>query len=214
MSERDPVPVGKYEILCYTCKAPFDAMEAIWCNCLISDRTLVCPSCMNCFCKAPVSYKDKIWTGAPEAFWDRRFEEHQKDSTPILNPKPESVSRPLVLIVDDDLMIQKIAARVIEKMGYGIIVANNGVEGLDLVKQYHPDLVLTDALMPKMDGREMAKAIKADAATSKTKVIIMTSLYTGTKYKAEAFRQYQVDDYLSKPLDFTQLSALLQKHLG
>jgi CheY-like chemotaxis protein len=68
--------------------------------------------------------------------------------------------------------------------------------------------------MPKMDGREMAKKIKTDPDLAKTKVIIMTSLYTGTKYKSEAFRQYRVDDYLSKPLDFTQLRMLLQKHLG
>jgi CheY-like chemotaxis protein len=152
-------PVQKYEILCYTCKAPFDALEAIWCNCLVSERTLVCPSCMNCFCKAPVSYKDRVWSSAPEALWDRRYEEHQKDSMPIRNPTPETAKHPLVLIVDDDLMIQKIAARIIEKLGYGVVVANNGSEGLDLVKRYHPELVLTDALMPKMDGREMAKAI-------------------------------------------------------
>ncbi len=214
MSEENKSGDEKYEILCYTCKAPFDALEAIWCNCLVSERTLVCPSCMKCFCKAPISYKDKVWSAAPEALWDRRYEEHQKDSMSIVNPAPGLTKRPLVLVVDDDLMIQKIAARIIEKMGYGVVVANHGAEGLEMVKRYQPELVLTDALMPKMDGREMAKAIKSDPSIAHTMVVIMTSLYIGKKYKSEAFRAYHVDDYLSKPLDFTQLSSLLQKHLG
>jgi len=85
---------------------------------------------------------------------------------------------------------------------------------LDLAQRYKPDLVLTDALMPRMDGREMARRIKEEAATAKAKVVVMTALYTNVKYRTEGFKKYKVDDYLAKPLTFEDLRAVLQKHLG
>jgi CheY-like chemotaxis protein len=74
--------------------------------------------------------------------------------------------------------------------------------------------VLTDALMPKLDGREMARQLKQDPETAKIKVVLMTALYKGIKYEHEARKAYRVDDYVTKPLDVEQLRAVLQKHLG
>jgi len=94
------------------------------------------------------------------------------------------------------------------------VVARNGQEGLDLAKRYRPDLVLSDALMPQMDGREMCRRIKEDPETAGAKTIVMTGLYTAVKYRTEAHKAYKVDDYLTKPLDFALLREMLQKHLG
>ena len=204
---------GKYEVSCYTCKARFDALDSVWCNCLVGERSLVCPSCLNCFCKANTAYKERFWAFAPQELWDRKLDEHRRDFDKP-NPNPEKVTRPLVLVVDDEKEMQKVAIRDIEGLGYGCILAKNGEEGFEMAKKYKPDLVLSDALMPKMDGREMCRKIKSDPETSKIKVVIMTSLYTQSKFKTEAYREFRVDDYLTKPLDFNQLRTVLQKHLG
>jgi CheY-like chemotaxis protein len=203
----------KYEVSCNTCKARFDALDSVWCNCLVVERSLVCPSCLNCFCRATTSYKERFWASAPQELWDRKLEEHRRDWDKP-NPNPEAVKRPLVLVVDDEKEIQRVAIRDIEGLGYGVILAHDGIEGFELAKKYKPELILSDALMPKMDGREMCRRIKADPETSKIKVVIMTSLYTQSKFKTEAYREFRVDDYLSKPLDFNQLRTVLQKHLG
>ena len=146
--------------------------------------------------------------------WDRKFEEHNAPPSPIENPPLTDVKRPLVLLVDDEPNIQKVASLVITGLGYGLVVGRNGEEGLELAQSYKPDLVLTDALMPRLDGREMCRRLKDDPATASTKVVVMTSLYTNMKYHHEAHKAYKVDDFLNKPLDFEQLKSLLQKYLS
>jgi len=205
-----------YSVACNNCGSTFDALDSSWCSCLVTERTLACPHCLQCFCKAPAGYKSKFWSNAPKALWDRKFKEHHEDFTPPENPDPDAVTRPLVLLVDDEKDIQRVASRVIQSLGYGLVLAHNGEEGLDLARRYLPDLVLTDALMPRMDGREMARRIKEEGAgaAKPAKVVLMTSLYTNVKYRTEGFKTYKVDDYLAKPLAFEDLRAVLQKHLG
>jgi len=203
-----------YSVACHNCRGEFDALDATWCSCLVTERTLVCPHCLQCFCKAPAAYKSRFWSSAPKGLWDRKFKEHNEDFHPPANPDPDAVSRPLVLVVDDEKDIKRVATRVIQSLGYGLVLAHNGEEGLELARRYRPELVLTDALMPRMDGREMARRIKEEAATAKAKVVVMTALYTNVKYRSEGFKTYKVDDYLAKPLAFEDLRAVLQKHLG
>lgn len=208
------VPAESYAVACYACRSDFDGLEAAWCSCITTERSLVCPSCLSCFCKAPPQYKQLFWRNAPRALWDRKLEEHKQAFELPPNPEPAEVTRPLVLLVDDEKDIQRVASRAITGLGYGLVVGRNGQEGLDLAQRYQPDLVLSDALMPQLDGREMCRRIKEDPATRKAKTIVMTALYTAVKYKTEAHRMYRVDDYLTKPLDFTLLREMLQKHLG
>jgi CheY-like chemotaxis protein len=204
----------QYPVSCFHCQATFDAIQSTWCSCLVTERTMVCPVCFECFCKAPPSYKQKFWSGAPRELWERKFKEHHEPFEAPENPPPSEVGRPLVLLVDDEKDIQRVASKVIASLGYSMVLAKNGEDGLRMAKQYQPDLVLSDALMPKMDGREMCRRIKADPETEQIKVVVMTALYTNVKYKTEAYRNFRVDDYLAKPLDFTTLREVLQKHLG
>jgi CheY-like chemotaxis protein len=203
-----------YSVACFNCQASFDALEATFCSCLATERSLVCPHCLECFCKAVPAYKQKFWREAPKALWQRKFLEHGAEYTPPPNPEPDAVERPLVLVVDDEKDILRVAARVIQGLGYGLILASDGEVGLQLAKRYRPDLVLTDALMPKLDGREMGLRIKNDPETAGVKLVVMTSLYTNIKYQNEGYRAFKVDDYLTKPLEFSQLQTVLQKHLG
>jgi CheY-like chemotaxis protein len=203
-----------YSIACNNCKHSFDAFAAPWCSCLVTERTLVCPRCEQCFCKAPPAYKSRFWSGAPKELWDRKFQEHHEQTAPRANPDPADVARPLVLVVDDEPDIQRVATRVIDSLGYGLVLARDGEEGLELARKYKPELVLTDALMPRLDGREMGRRIKEDPETRAAKVVVMTGLYTNMKYRTEGLKAYRVDDYLAKPLAFDDLRKLLQKLLG
>lgn len=208
------MPETTYNVTCHTCRASFDAMDASWCSCLSKERSLVCPSCLQCFCKAPHSYKQRFWADAPQELWDHKIAEHKRGAGDGENPPVDEVVRPLVLLVDDEAEIRSVAVRAIESFGYGVVVATNGEEGFELAKLYKPELVLSDAMMPKLDGRELAKRIKDDAHLAQTRVVVMTSLYTAAQYKYEALRTFRVDDYVSKPLDFAQLRAVLEKHLS
>lgn len=210
---RNANAVGRYEVGCWSCKQPFDALEATWCGCLSKERSLVCPTCLKCFCAAPRPYKQKFWGDAPQAMWDRKIAEHRKEALPPNGPAAE-VEHPLVLIVDDEPEVQAVAIRAVETLGYSWVLAHDGEEGVRLSREYRPELILTDAMMPKLDGREMTKAIKQRDGDSAPKIIVMTSLYTAAQYKYEALREFQVDDYAAKPLDFLKLKELLEKHLG
>ncbi len=203
-----------YNVACASCRSEFDALEATWCSCLGLERSLVCPNCFKCFCKVPAAYKGRFWREAPKELWAKKFAEQAAEFEPPANPAPGELTRPLVLVVDDEKDIQKVAMRVIAGLGYSVILGRNGEEGLELARRYKPDLVLTDALMPRMDGREMCKQLKSDPETAGIKVAVMTSLYTNPRYQTEGLRVYKVDDYLSKPLEFSTLTALLSKHLG
>jgi CheY-like chemotaxis protein len=213
----EPEAGAAHAVRCHACGTEFDALTAAWCSCLVSERTLVCPACSSCFCKATPAYKRQFWAGAPRALWQRKADDSRaiQDEAGIpANPDPEQVARPLVLLVEDERVILKIAARTIQSLGYGLVVARNGEEGLDLARRYRPELVLTDALMPKLDGREMALRIKSDAELAGTKVVVMTALYTSVKYQTEAYRSFKVDGYLSKPLHIEELVKVLEEHLG
>lgn len=197
---------------CHKCNTPYDACEAVWCNCLIAERSLVCPSCLACFCKADKRLIERFWSEAPQEMWDRKVEEERRPFH-FENPSVFSVNRPLVLIVEDDLQTRRVAATNVQSMGYGVLTACDGLEGLRLAREYMPDVVLSGALMPKLDGREMCRQLKSQSSTSRIRVAIMTAMYTQSRNRTEAYREFRVDDYLIKPIDFDQLYDLLKKHL-
>ena len=203
-----------YTVVCFNCSSAFEPLESPWCNCLVTKRSFICPSCLNCFCKAPPAYKQKFWESAPKALWERSDAEHSGKFEPPANPETNAVTRPLVLVVDDEPDIQRMALRAIGGLGYGAVLARDGQEGLDLAAKYLPDLVLSDAFMPKMDGREMCRRIKETTATAAVKVVVMASLYVAARYRTEAYREFHADEYLSKPLEIRLLQSVLQKLLG
>lgn len=115
--------------------------------------------------------------------------------------------------MEDDENVQLIVRTVVSSMGYGFVVGADGQEGLALAREYNPELILSDAFMPKLDGREMCRLLKEDPATSSSKAIIMTGLYTDRKYRNEALDYFKVDDYVAKPLAVDDLIRLFKKHL-
>src|SRR5476649_498778 len=119
-----------YPVACYACSQTFDGFQAAWCGCLVSRRSLVCPSCLHCFCKAPQSYKQQFWENAPIEFRDLAAAEHADRGDLPENPDLSVIEHPLVLIVDDEKSILQIAFAAVVALGYHAIVASNGEEGL------------------------------------------------------------------------------------
>lgn len=205
-----------FEVRCFHCGAVYDTLDAAWCSCLSAARTLICPHCLACFCKAPNQFRQEFWAAAPQSLWERRAQLAQRKEE-ILDRRakePSKAKRPLILIVDDEKELQRVMAETVEELGYGFLVASDGAAGLELAKRFLPDLILTDALMPRLDGREMCRLLKLDPATAHIKIVVMTGLYTGNRYRVEGISQFRADDYLTKPLELRELRDLLQKHTG
>ena len=203
-----------YSVSCFACHQDFDALAAEWCGCLTAKRTLVCPCCNRCFCKSAAGYKQNFWERAPQPMWDRATELRRAVFQGPPNPSVASVARPLVLVVDDEADLRRASLVALQELGYGVVLARDGMEGLELARHYRPELVLADAFMPRLDGREMCRQLKANPFTSKLKVVIMTAVYTAARYRSEAFREFHADDYLSKPLEFRELRAVLARLIG
>jgi CheY-like chemotaxis protein len=197
-----------YVLKCHKCSSPFDACAAAWCACGSGTASLECAKCSACFCNAPAPYRRKAWSDAPRELREsvRRFRCPARCANPPTGG-PRS-RKPVVLIVDDDESIRSLVACVIENLGYRTIVCEDALQALSLAAAEYVDVVLTDALMPKLDGRELCRLIKQWHGTKK-KVIVMTSLYRKRLFRNEAMNQFGADEYLTKPLDFDRLAQIL-----
>ena len=200
-----------YRVACHACGQEYDAARADWCSCLTNMRSFACPHCGACSCSAPKAYRDQLWAAAPAVLSQRRFAEKTASFEPSPVSDPRSVKRPMILVADDERVILRLATKIRHDLGYTVLTAKDGAEAFQLARTFLPDVLLTDALMPKLDGREVCKRLKSDPATSSIKVIIMTSAYTASKYRTEALTAYRADAYLTKPVDFKALSALLKE---
>ena len=199
-----------HQVTCPHCGTRYNAMTTPWCYCISKERSLLCPLCLVCFCEAPASFKRSFWDRAPDDLWRRR-REMERAEVEWDNPDAGEVKRPLVMVVDDDKTMRMILVARISSLGYGAITARDGAERLLLSCIYRPELVLTDALMPRMDGREMARLIREKLPS--THIVVMTSVYKSPQHKYEALRNFGADDYLIKPIQSKVLAEVLERFL-
>lgn len=194
-----------YPVRCVHCGEEYDAQKAAVCTCVGTTRTFRCPHCGKCFCQAPKAYRDAFWKNAPESLWRLRVAK-----APAPPPQtPPTPGRPLVLVVEDDREVRAFARVALESAGISVLEAGDGEEGLRLAARHKPDAVLTDALLPRLDGRKLCARLKADPATSSIKVAVMTGVYKSSRYAQEARAQFGADAYLLKPLDPEKLREVL-----
>jgi CheY-like chemotaxis protein len=110
---------------------------------------------------------------------------------------------PRVLIVDDDPWILRMVSTLLEKRGYAISTAGDGEEGLMRADQLRPDLIITDVMMPKLDGWGLVRALRSRPELALVPVIFLTAL-SGEDDRIRGFR-IGADDYLPKPFRFEEL---------
>lgn len=206
-------PTQKYDVICANCRVVFDGAEADWCSCLTRDRSVVCTNCLTCFCKSAPAYKEIFWSDAPPQLLERKAAELRRQSlTMSANAASSEGRRPLVMLVDSDPDNQAIMQRVCANLGYGA-VSSDGQDALAIARAHRPNLILADAILPRLDGRELCRLLKEDSTFAGTKFVIMTGLYTDTKFKNESMLRFGIDDCLTKPVSITDVINLLQRHL-
>ena len=112
---------------------------------------------------------------------------------------------PKILVVDDDELNIKILRIQLEAQGYGVLSATSGSKALELMASDPPDLVLLDIQMPRMDGFEVCRRIRADDSTQFVPVVMVTAL----KDTADRIQSIQAgaDDFISKPFDGHEIVA-------
>ncbi len=111
-----------------------------------------------------------------------------------------------VLLVDDEQAITSNLAPFLERSGFDVAVAGNGIEALEQVARFGPDLVVLDVLMPKLDGREVLRRLRREG--NWTPVLLLTQVGESTE-RAMALEE-GADDYLNKPFDPHELVARLR----
>jgi adenylate cyclase len=125
-------------------------------------------------------------------------------------PAPAPVAadgRAIVLVVDDDASVRSLLARTLEKEGYRAILASNGVEAMTLAREYRPQAITLDVMMPQLDGWGALKELKADADLCDIPVIMVSVLNErGMAIPLGAA------DFVTKPIDRQRLTAILREH--
>jgi DNA-binding response OmpR family regulator len=127
---------------------------------------------------------------------------------------PAPSGRRRVLVVDDEPEIRMLVERTLRSQGYEVETAADGEEGLAKVQARPPDLVLLDAMLPKMHGFEVARRLRSDPRTRPVPIVMMTAIYRGWRFAQDARDTYGAQDYIEKPFrldDFTRrVEAVLQ----
>jgi len=117
---------------------------------------------------------------------------------------------PLVMVVDDSLTVRKITSRMLTREGYEVATAKDGVDALQQLQDMRPDCILLDVEMPRMDGFEFARNVRADEATRTIPIIMITSR-TADKHRNHAL-ELGVNEYMGKPYQEEQLLALIKRY--
>ena len=118
-------------------------------------------------------------------------------STAPAAAQPAPVHRPTVMVVDDSLTVRRVTQRLLEREGYRVALAKDGVDALEQLPEVHPDLMLVDIEMPRMDGFDLVRHVRSDPATVNLPVIMITSR-TADKHRNYALG-LGVNAYFGKP---------------
>ncbi|MFY7864932.1 Hpt domain-containing protein [Roseateles sp.] len=149
------------------------------------------------------------WYGAAAQQQLRELAQPQGQSeaqAPVL--EAEDVLAPLVLVVDDSLTVRRVTQRLLEREGYRVQLAKDGLDAMEqLAREDLPDLVLSDIEMPRMDGFDLVRNMRADARLAGLPVIMITSRIA-QKHRDYA-EQLGVNHYLGKPYDEEKLLSLI-----
>ena len=113
-----------------------------------------------------------------------------------------------ILIVDDEPQITRVLRTALSTQGYSLRIAANGVEGMEAVHEWKPDLVITDLSMPQMNGVELCREIRAVSQVP----IIVLSVRNQDRMKVEAL-DAGADDYVTKPFSIQELQARVRAQL-
>jgi CheY-like chemotaxis protein len=121
----------------------------------------------------------------------------------------------VALVVDDSMLIRHTVCRFLEERGFAVESATNGQEALEVLKKVHPDIIITDIQMPKMNGSELITAVKNQPAFAGIPIVIVAGRQSGfeqTEKRANftIFKDIDIEDQLAKAVQ-TVLGAKVAK---
>jgi chemosensory pili system protein ChpA (sensor histidine kinase/response regulator) len=119
---------------------------------------------------------------------------------------------PLVLVVDDSITVRRVTQRLLKREGFRVALASDGMQALEVLQLEKPSVVLTDIEMPRMDGFDLVRNIRADAKLMDLPIIMITSRIA-EKHRDYA-RELKVNNYLGKPYPEDELIALVRQYCG
>jgi two-component system, cell cycle response regulator DivK len=125
---------------------------------------------------------------------------------------PRNRSVPKILLVEDNEFNRDMLSRRLQRRGFEVLLAEDGAQGIEVVKQQLPDLVLMDMDLPVLDGWEATRRLKADAETRAIPVIALTA----HALQGDCDRAFQCgcDDFATKPIEFNALLDRISRALA
>jgi chemosensory pili system protein ChpA (sensor histidine kinase/response regulator) len=132
---------------------------------------------------------------------------------PLVPANPKSVSMPqvpLVLVVDDSITVRRVTQRLLQREGYRVALAADGLQALERLAEELPGVVLSDIEMPRMDGFDLVRNMKADPRLAGLPIITITSRIA-EKHREHAL-SLGVDHYLGKPYSEEELLSLIRRY--
>lgn len=115
------------------------------------------------------------------------------------------MSKPFIMVVDDNKITTKLLKRYLQANGYDAVEAYDGIDCLEKVNERHPDAIVLDVMMPRMDGYETVKNLKENEETKHIPVVIVTALNDVSNQLKSI--ESGADDFLSKPIEEKLLIA-------
>ncbi len=120
---------------------------------------------------------------------------------------------PTVLVVEDDPVILRLLEVNFELEGFEVVLAHDGAEGIEAAKSMQPDIIVSDIMMPRVSGIELVQALKADDATAKIPIILLSAKAQTNDLKSGM--DAGADDYVTKPFEpldlVDRVNALLSR---
>jgi chemosensory pili system protein ChpA (sensor histidine kinase/response regulator) len=125
-------------------------------------------------------------------------------------PSAPVVQEPLVLVVDDSLTVRRVTQRLLVREGYRVVLAKDGLDALEKLAEELPSIVLSDIEMPRMDGFDLVRNMRADSRLSRLPVVMITSRIA-QKHRDHA-AELGVNHYLGKPYSEEELLGLVARY--
>jgi len=113
-----------------------------------------------------------------------------------------------ILLIEDEINIQKVYASLLKKSGFEVETADNGIDGLDKAQQLIPDLVILDLVLPKLDGELVLEGLKEDSSTADIPVLIISA--KSDQESIEKTQKMGAEKYMVKPIEREELLAAVK----
>lgn len=117
-----------------------------------------------------------------------------------------------ILVADDSRVFRALVAEILRERGHDVLEAGNGREALEMALAARPALLILDALMPLLSGFDVLSRLREKLPSYRPKVFMVTAVYKSRRWESEARTQYDVEEYMEKPLEPEVLLTALGKH--